>query len=252
MAGAATQRPSYVYGVVRAPASMPKGKGIDGWPLRVVKVGDLGALVSDVPDDGPIEAGRDELMTHSRVLENALERGPVLPMRFGIVMPDEAAIRAELLKPHRRELAEQLDALEDKVELNVKGLYDEASILREILEEDREVAELRELIRDQPENAAYYERIRLGELIAEALTAKRENDERWILDELAPHAIAVEPGKLVHEHMVVSASFLVERARQADFDAALERIAADQHPRVGFKLTGPLPPHSFVELSLER
>lgn len=241
----------YVYGVVRTPKSKPKGKGIDEKPLKVVKAGDLGALVSDAPE-GLVEAGRDELLTHSRVLEEALERGPVLPMRFGVVMPDESTIRDELLESHRGELDEQLDAFADKVELRVQGLYDEATVLREIVAENREVAQLRDFIHDKPQDAAYYERIQLGELITEALTAKREDDEQWILDALAPHAAAVEPGKLVHEHMVVSASFLVERERQAKFDAALEQIAADQHPRIAFKLTGPLPPHSFVELSLER
>jgi hypothetical protein len=243
-------RANYIYGVIRASSSKPTGKGIDGKPLKVVKAGSLGALVSDVPD-GPLEAGRDELLTHARVLEKALERGAVLPMRFGVLMPGESAVREELLEPHRSELEEQLDALDDKVELNVKGIYGEATVLREILAEDHEVAELREVIRETPEDAAYYERIRLGELIAGALEAKREDDEQWIIDELARHAVAVEPAKLVHEHMVVSASFLVDRDRRADFEEALERIAAEQHPRIAFRLTGPLPPHSFVDLSLE-
>ena len=252
MARASAQRAKYVYGVIRTSGrSKPKVKGIDGRPLAVVKSnGSLGALVSDVPE-GPLEAGRDELLTHSRVLEKALEQGTVLPMRFGVIMPDESTVRDQLLEAHRPELEEQLDQMEDKVELNLKGLYDEASVLREVLAENPEAAQLRELVQSKPEDAAYFDRIRLGELIAEALTAKREADEQWILDRLAPHAVAVEPGNLVHEHMMVNASFLVERKRLPKFDEALEKIAAEQHPRISFKLTGPLPPHSFVELSLE-
>jgi hypothetical protein len=61
----------------------------------------------------------------------------------------------------------------------------------------------------------------------------------------------VEAGSLVHEHMAVNASFLVRRSTVEAFDRALEELAAEQHPRIAFKLTGPLPPHSFVELTVE-
>jgi hypothetical protein len=241
----------YVYGVIRPSArSRVRQKGIAGRPLRVVKSDSLGALVSDVPDE-ELEAGREELLTHARVLEKALEHGAVLPMRFGVVMPDEASVRDRLLGAHGPELEAQLREMEDKVELNVKGMYDEESILRELVTENPEVADLRTALEGKPEDATYPERIRLGELIVDALAAKREADEQMILERLAPQAVAVEPGPLVHEHMAVNASFLVVRRGVKKFDDALERLAAEQHPRIGFKLTGPLPPHSFVELSVE-
>jgi Gas vesicle synthesis protein GvpL/GvpF len=216
----------------------------------VVSSKGLGALTSDVPD-GPLEAGRDELLAHSRVLENALEQGAVLPMQFGVVMPSESSVRDELLDAHRPALEAQLEEMTGKVEVNVKGLYDEESVLREILAENPEIAAMRESTQRSSEDAAYYERIRLGELITEALAAKRDADEGLVLDRLGPHALAVEPGQPIHERMVVNASFLVERERLEEFDGALEELAAENHPRIGFKLTGPLPPHSFVELSVE-
>jgi hypothetical protein len=250
MARSSAPSAKYVYGVVRTSGAKPKEKGIAGRPLTVIGADAIGALVSDVPE-GPLEAGRDELLAHSRVLEKALERGTVLPMRFGVVMPDESAVRDQLLEAHRGELEGQLDEMDDKLEFNVKGLYDEELILREVLAENPEAAQLRELTRGHSADATHFGRIRLGELIANDLMAKREADEQWMLEGLTPLASAVQPGKLVHEHMVVNASFLVERERKEEFDRALERLAAEQHPRIGFKLTGPLPPHSFVELTVE-
>jgi Gas vesicle synthesis protein GvpL/GvpF len=41
----------------------------------------------------------------------------------------------------------------------------------------------------------------------------------------------------------------VSRNRVDEFDAALDEIARDQADRIRFKSTGPLPPHSFVELA---
>jgi hypothetical protein len=241
----------YVYGVVRSRGGARlKQKGIDDKPVSVVSEKGLGALTSDVPD-GPLEAGREELLTHSRVLEGALKRGVVLPMRFGVVMPGEEAVRDELLAAHREELTTQLDEMDGKVEINIKGIYEEQAILREVLEENPEIAELREFLQGKPDDATYYERIRLGELVAEALTAKRADDERLIVDGLLPYTLSVEVGEPVHERMAANASFLVERERLDEFDQATEKLGADHAGRIRFKYTGPLPPHSFVELAME-
>jgi hypothetical protein len=241
----------YIYGVVRAKHKAPsKQKGISDEPVRVVSLEGIGALTSDVPD-GPLEAGRDELLTHSRVLEQALEAGVVLPMRFGVVMPDEGAVRDELLAPYRKDLEAQLGEMDGKAEFNVKGIYEEQAILREALAENKEIAGLREAIQGKPEDATYYERIRLGELIAEALNVKRADDERAIVDRLLPHALSVEVGEPVHERMAVNASFLVALDGLDAFDRAVDELGEEQAGRIRFKYTGPLPPHSFVELTVE-
>ncbi|HEY2436500.1 MAG TPA: GvpL/GvpF family gas vesicle protein, partial [Solirubrobacteraceae bacterium] len=52
-----------------------------------------------------------------------------------------------------------------------------------------------------------------------------------------------------HERIAADASFLVERERIAEFDAEVDRIGRAQAGRLRLKLTGPLPPHSFVRLA---
>src|SRR3954451_5924776 len=242
----------YVYGVVRAGGDAgPKDTGINDEPVVLVAGQDgLAALTSDVPDEF-LEAGREERLTHSRVLERALERGTVLPMRFGVVMPGEESVRSRLLTPYREKLQGQLEEMDGKVEINIKGIYDENGILREVLADSPEVAKLRESIRGKPEEATYYERIRLGELVSQELDLKRGEDERAIVDRLLSHAVAVEVGEVVHERMAVNASFLVERERLAGFDRAVDALGEGQAGRIRVRYTGPLPPHSFVELTLE-
>jgi len=241
----------YIYGVVRTAPARPKSKakGVFGRPVRVISSKGLGAITSDAPE-GALEAGRDELMAHAHVLEKAFERGTVLPMRFGVVMPDEPAVRAGLLDAHRDELEAQLDEMNGKVEINLKGMYEEDQILREIVETNADIAALRNSVFGQPEEATYYERIRLGELVAEELSVRRDEDERQIAGRLAPRVVAVEVGDPVHERMAVNASFLLEREQLHAFDEELDAIASEQNGRIRFKYTGPLPPHSFVELSL--
>lgn len=242
-----TSKPRYVYGVVRAPFTAPAVKGIAGARLELVDAGEVAALTSVAPGEY-LEAGREDLLTHSRVLEATLEGGTVLPMRFGVVVPDEETLRGRLLEGHREELLAQLAEMDGKVELALKGLYDEAAILRELIASDREIGYLRNAIAGKSEAATYYERIRLGELIAAAFSARQEVDEAKVVDELRPHVVAVRVGEPIHERMAVNASFLVDRSTQPKFDAAVDAIARREADRIRFRVTGPLPPHSFVEL----
>lgn len=235
----------YVYGIVETGTPPPEGPGVAGSAVRVLADGEAAALVSDMEGDAP-RLGREELLAHAAVLEQALARGTVLPMRFGIVMEDDAAVRERLLENHAGDLRAQLEEFKDKVEVNIRATYDEERLMREVLGESRELAELREALKGRPEDATYYERIRLGELVAKAIDRKRAIDSQNIVDALAQVSLASRVGEPAHERVALNAAFLVERGRLGQFDEVLEAFAAGQSGRIRFKYTGPLPPHSFV------
>ena len=65
-------------------------------PCRLLPAGSLAALVSDVPP-GPVAQTRRNMVAHTSVLERAIARTDVLPLRFGTVAPD-----ADRLRPLRR------------------------------------------------------------------------------------------------------------------------------------------------------
>lgn len=239
----------YIYGIVDAAAAPPARPGIGQARVRVVSGDGAAALVSDL-EPQEVRLGPKEVLTHSEVLSDALAHGStVLPMRFGVVMEGSDAVRTSLLEPHADELRSQLDRFEGEVELNVRVIYDEQALLRDVVTKRRDIAGLRESIQGKPEAATYYERIELGHLVADAVEVQRERDAIELLDQLAPIATAVEVGDPVHERMVLGASFLVSRKRLDEFDSTLERLARERSDRMRFKLTGPLPPHSFVELT---
>jgi gamma-glutamylcyclotransferase (GGCT)/AIG2-like uncharacterized protein YtfP len=238
---------TYVYGFMRAAdvASIAEG-GVGDPPAAVDRVveGELAALVSAVGAEG-IAPRRANLMAHGEVLRRSLECGPVLPLRFGIVMAGEDAVRAEVAR-RAAELTGLLDSLEGRAEMSVSALYREEVMLREVIDEHPEIARAREAIQGRSEAATHFERIRLGELVAQAVEAKRAVDSGAILRELEPLAVAVAPDDPLHERMVVNAAFLVEHDRLQEFDSAVERVSRDRAQRMQFKLLGPLPPHSFV------
>jgi|SRR5579862_8841232 len=238
--------PTYVYGITRATAQPPDGEGIAGARLDRIDSAGTAALVSELPEDA-LRLGSRELLTHARVLERAIARETVLPMRFGMTMQDAEDVREHLLAKHAAQLRAQLEALDGKVEVTVRAVYEEEALMREVVRESREVARLRESLRGVPDAAAHFGRIELGRLVAAAVERKRDHDARALLGELAPLAVAVEVGQPAHERVVFSASFLMERSALGDFDERLDGLAARQGERMRFKYTGPLPPYSFVE-----
>lgn len=240
--------PKYVYGIVSDDAAAPSAQGIAGAPVHTIAGKGAVAVVSDVPA-GELQFGRDEVLVHAEVLAETLSRGTVLPMRFGVVLEGSEEVRERLLDPHATELRDQLGRFEGKVELSVRAVYEEDVLMREVVSEHPEIARAREEMRGKPDDATYFERINLGEMVAGAVERKRESDANEILDQLAPVADAVVVSEPSHERIAVAAAFLVDRTRRDEFDAALDRVAAAQSGRIRFKSVGPLPPHSFVEFA---
>jgi hypothetical protein len=239
---------TYVYGVIASTARAPSAKGIGGAAVRSIPAGELAAVASDI-DPGSLQLGRDAMTAHAKVLEDAVALTTVLPMRFGVVMADEDTVRRDLLEAHGPELRAQLDELAGKAELRLRATYDEEQLMREAAAQDPEILRLRDSLRGVPEDATYYGRIQLGELVAAAVQRTRQADAEAILRELTPLAVAVEAGDSGLERVALNASFLVERDRIPQFDERVDQIGRAQAGRLRFKYTGPLPPHSFVHMA---
>ena len=234
----------YVYGVVRSGEPFELPAGVDGAAVSLQEGDGVAAIVSRVPDR-PVQATRRNLEAHAEVLAHALERrDPVLPMRFGILVPDAAAVEADLLVAARSQLDALLARFAGTVELELKALYpDQEAILAEIVRDDPRIAALRG-------HSGYHQQIQLGELVAEGLEARRRRDEALLLERLAPLALDSRAREELPERVAAKLSFLVERSRQKELEQAAEQLAAECHPRLQLRLDGPLPPHTFVDLEL--
>ena len=231
----------YVYGVIRAGADATEGEGVADAEIAVLESGRLAALVSPLPPDG-LRLRRADLRAHLAVLERAFERTTVVPCRFGMVVEDEDALRRELLDGRADELEAALERLDGRAQLNVRVDFDEEEVLREVVVGDPQIAALRRRTQELGD-AGHFARIRLGELVAQALEAQRERcaDEILAALESVAEDVVVEPAG---ELGVLKASFLVDDPKA--FDRVLDGLAREHAPRLRFKSLGPLPPSSFA------
>jgi len=225
---------AYVYGVARHVQPIARTGVVDAEVTAVEHAG-LVAIVSSVPSL-EIRARRRDLLAHQEVVADAFAHGPVVPLRFGTVFDDAAAVVSQLLAPRRDALLRLLARFEDVAELSVRAHYVEDAVLREIVRDDPRVARLRESGAD----------VALGEAVVAALQAKRAAEADRIehtLSRLAEDAVSEEPRT---EYELFRGAFLVERDGIAAFDAAMDGLARAREGCVVFKYVGPLPPHSFV------
>jgi hypothetical protein len=239
----------YVYAIVPAdvePTRTAKGVGDPPGKIEIIKHNDIAALVSEVDTSKPL--GRPEdLSAHSELLDGAAAEAPVLPLRFGAVLGDQDAVVRELLEPYHDEFASALGELEGRAEYVVRGRYVDEAVLSEVLSENEEAAELRKQIRQTgDEDATRDARIRLGELVNEAISRKREADTAAVGDALADVAVASNVREPTHEMDAAYVALLAETSKQTELEKAVSKLAKDWEGRVNVRLLGPMAPYDFV------
>jgi hypothetical protein len=196
-----------------------------------------------VPTDRPLGV-RGDLVAHEMVLDAVAARDAVIPMRFPAVV-EEHAVVDELLAPNEDHFVTLLENLKGRSQFTLTGRYEQDAVLREVLEGDEEIRALREKVRELPEDASYYDRVRLGELVVHALEQRRQVEGAGIIDSLEPFAVATVSNQLGAPDDVVNAAFLVERERQEEFENAVEGVGEELAGRVRLRLRGPVAPYDF-------
>ncbi|MFD4029454.1 GvpL/GvpF family gas vesicle protein [Streptomyces sp. NPDC058637] len=231
----------YVYGIVGGSHRLPPGAvgvGEPPAPVRLLPVEDLAVVVSAAYPG--LRARRRDLMAHQGLLMALAETGPVLPMRFGMVAPDEATLLAGVAT-HGSEHAAVLERLDSRIEMNIK-ITPVQDNLAALIREDPVVRGIREEARRHP---GYEANVRLGEAVAAGLRRRAAVAAARLPAEFAGIADDTCSGPEV-EGCVLNASFLVPRREEGRFRGVAERFAAVHTDRLDLRVNGPLPCYSFV------
>ncbi len=223
-----------------------KGMGERGDPVTTIHYQDLGAVISNSPE-GEYDSSRRNMLNHTKVLEEVMERHSILPVRFNTISPNRETLD-KLICARYDELMGELERMDGKVEMGLKALWYEGIIFDEILAERDDIRHLRDSLQGKAPEKTYYERIRLGELVEDAVRTKRSMDEDMILTTLSPFAVQSRANDIFGERMILNAAFLVERVHESEMDAAIRALDAQQTNRVLFRYVGPVPPYNFVNL----
>lgn len=238
--------PVHIYGVTDTSVTIPADRtGRSKRPLRHIDGDGLRVLVSDVDADSRVL--REDLMAHAHTLEAVATLGTVLPMQFGVEMPDDDTVRHELIESRGDEIRPLLERFDGLLQLTVSVDLIEEEALREVLHRDPELVALRDHVQRASPQERHSAEVRLGEAIAAALDVLRAGVGDGVVDRLAPTARAVSLGEIRGALQAAEIFLLVERDRQGEVDATVTTLREDLAPLASLRYVGPQPPYAFLD-----
>ncbi|MEV0429837.1 GvpL/GvpF family gas vesicle protein [Micromonospora sp. NPDC050495] len=237
----------FIYGIVPSDVEpTPDAEGVGSPPGEVIAIrhGELAALASAVGLEEPLGRPAD-LTAYERLLDGTAAVAPVLPVRFGTVVTGEDAVE-DLLAAHHDRFAAALDEFADRLQYTVHGRFDEQEFIGGFLAENASAAALADEVRGRPEAESREQRIRLGEMISQAVELRREAENRDLADAVGRAAVAEAPLPPSHELDAVRVAFLVAEEDEDEFVRAVEDFAEQRRDLIRMRLIGPLAPYDFV------
>ncbi len=247
--------PKHVYGVIQTDEETDWGSvGLGGSPVHTVTHMGLACVVSDYPWEGfanlPRAALVRHLLTHQAVLERVMNEHTVLPMKFGTLLASEGEVKA-LLAQGRTKLADVLDYLRGKIQVELVASWDANRVLKEIANEP-EISRIREAVMQLPAERAEELRLRAGRIVKEALDHRRDSYCQRVLARLRPLAIDVQPNALLSDQIVMNVAFLIDESKEKEFDQQIREMNVLFCDQIDFRIIGPLPPYSFFCVEVSR
>lgn len=252
----------YIYCIIETDEEMEFGPtGIGDRADKVYTFGydGVAAVISNSPViKYPIN--RKNTIAHQKVMEEVMKSYTILPVRFCTIAEDKDGrtclerIRQKVLIERRQEFKDLMAWIGDKAELGIKAIWpDMKENFSEILHDRTQIKVLKEKIEKiqiaNPSKATHRERVRLGEMVRNALNAKREKHKNVIVGVLKRFSVDTRINKDFGDNMIVNAAFLVAEKESEHFDRALNRMSAELgEEKVKFKYVGPVPPCNFVEI----
>ncbi len=244
----------YLYGVIEtSKQKMWEAPGVQRQEVRAHVFRDIAAVVSPWAAD-VVRATPENCLAHERVLGNVVKTETVLPFEFGTIAPDFEAMNKLLQRnylPFRRTLAK----LSGAVEVNITALWHDMKVIfEEVVKAYPMIATYKREIISKPYEETYSDRLRIGQIVAEALDTKRRLEAEKLFKVLknnAGQACQDCMGKLVGDNVIFNAAFLVKRGAYSGFERSLMELGSRYDGRVDFKYTDPLPPYHFIDIKIK-
>jgi gas vesicle protein GvpL/GvpF len=240
----------YVYCIIQASGPLRFGAigiGVEPSDVHTVNYRDIAAVVSDTPLE-VYDPTRENVLAHERVNDAVMREHTVIPMSFGTVFKTSKDI-VELLRSAYDAFRDVLGKMRDKVEFGLKVLWEPDAVIRELEAQDENLSRLRQEISSQ-RGSTYFARMQYGRLVDSLLQNRSELLVAEIFSALRDVAIASRVNKPIGDKMILNAAFLVDRRREAEFDAEVKAIG-QRHENLNIRYTGPWPPYNFVNIRLK-
>lgn len=237
----------YVYAVTSNDNDPPALQGVLDRATFLVGSGPLNAIVSDCPV-GALRAERRNLAAAQRVLAALNAKFDLLPMAFGTIAKSESDLK-RFLDGQRDRLVSQLERVSGAVEMGVRLNIEAADPIAYLVARHPALQAARDRTYVGRRPPSHEARVRLGQMVDEALRRYREAQSAQVISVLGDACLEVVSLPVRNEREIANLAALVPRAGLEDFERAVEASAAEIEEDIAFNIAGPWPPHNFVQFA---
>lgn len=241
----------YVYGILISGEERSFGEfGVSKGEVYTINFKDISAVVGDSPLKA-YEVTRENLLAHEKVIRELMKAHTILPMTFGTVAKDEKDV-VGMLERMYVEFKQVLKRIENKLQIDVRVIWNKDMIYMGILRGDEEIRRLSEEVSKKPAEETYNERVELGKKVMSALDNKREGYIKEITEALSPYIEDSEQNKLTEDRMIMNTSFLVDKSKEEEIYRTVNELDEKYGEDVQVIAVGPLPPYNFSHIEIKK
>ena len=226
----------------------PIGIGERGDKARTVAFDGVGMVVSRSPrisfGELPPEQTLRHLAAHQQVIEQAMKRSTVVPVKFGTYADDEADV-LRILRDNHNALEGALQSFAGTIELDVVVTWPDLSPVLQEVAREAPVRELKAQTAALPPDQAFQSKLKLGELVKQRLDARRDDIAEEILPALRDLARDVSVNDRKDDSMILNVALLLDQSAEGTLDARVNQLDGRFDGALNFRCVGPLPPYSF-------
>jgi hypothetical protein len=239
----------YIYCIIGSKESEsfgPIGIAERGDVVYTICCRDISAVVSKAPIK-KYTVSRENLITHERVIEEAMKTYTVLPVRFATIAENEEKVM-KILEREYQKFCDLLEHMKNKKELGLKIMFKDDMVYKDILEKNDDIKVLKEKIAALSPEKSYYQRMEIGRMVETALQREKAMCKEDVLSMLSPLSVQMITNNTYGEFMIINAAFLIEMEKESEFDLRVQSLADKYGEKTRFKYMGILPPFNFVNL----
>jgi hypothetical protein len=237
----------YVYAVGRSgEGETPPLRGVFDQPAYRLDVGPLCAIVSECSATA-VRAERRHIAATQGVLAALSARFDMLPMAFGTITKSEDDIR-QFLDEHQETLTAQLRRISGAIEMSLRLSLEAVDPIAYLVERTPALRAARERVFHGRRPPSHDDKIRLGQIFSDALQRYRDAYTAQVIAALEACCAEVVALPVRAEREIANLAALVARTGVEQFEAAVELSAAQIDEDIAFAVSGPWPPHNFVQL----
>lgn len=193
---------------------------------------------------------QENLMMHQNAVSLVmLQNDTVIPVSFGNVFQSKKDVEV-LLENLYPQFERLFPKIKGKIEVGLK-VIGKKMWLKSQISKIPKLEELSETVKGKSEETGYYERIQLGEAAQKLMSLLQSEVMSEVFEPLKESAEAAKANDNIGEKMLMNASFLIDKDREAEFDKKVNEVHDKWKDKAEFKYTGPWPAYNFIDIRLK-